>query len=407
MRAMQAIRLRLAHTFINRDFALFMGGSFISAMGMWFRTVTVSWVAFELTGSAFYLGMLTFAQLAPILFFGLLGGVLADRVDRRRLMLTVSTAVTLLNTLLAALGAGGWLNPAILLALVATLGLCDAVMFPTWQAVIKDLVPTERLRTAVAVSSVRFNLSRVLAPALAGGLLSIAGPAACLAVSAGSSLGIILVTLAIRPRKLTESRPVSWWAAIGQGLDYTRREVDVRRLLLVTAGFGLLVLPHQAFLPAYTERQLGLGPDGLGTLLTAGGIGGIIGALVTGSRYTDNREYRAMGAFTIVTGLGLLILGFIPALPAALLGMVIVGIGSIGFWTAAQSTIQLIVPDRLVGRVMSLYVALSAGSMPLGSLVLGSIAEQGDTRIVMVIGGASALLLCLPLLLRRPPPEQQ
>ena len=404
---MQAIRLRLAHTFINRDFALFMGGSFVSAMGMWFRVVTVSWVAFELTGSAFYLGVLTFAQLAPIFFFGLLGGVLADRLDRRRLMLTVSTAVTLINTLLAALGAGGWLNPVVILVLVATLGLCDAVMFPTWQAVIKDLVPTQRLRAAVAVSSVRFNLSRVLAPALAGGLLSIAGPAVCLAVSAGSSLGIILVTLAIRPRKLTTSRPVSWWAAIGQGLDYTRREVDVRRLLLVTGGFGLLVLPHQAFLPAYTERQLGLGPDGLGTLLTAVGVGGIVGALITGSKYTNNREYRAMGAFTIVTGLGLLILGFIPTLPAALLGLAIVGLGSIGFLTAAQSTIQLIVPDRLVGRVMSVYVALAAGAMPLGSLALGSVAEQGDTRIVMVIGGASALLLCLPLLLRRPPPERR
>ena len=171
---------------------------------------------------------------------------------------------------------------------------------------------------------------------------------------------------------------------------------------LVTAGFGLLVLPHQAFLPAYTERQLGLGPDGLGTLLTAVGIGGIIGALLTGSRFTNNREYRAMGAFTIVTGLGLLILGGIPTLAAALLGLAMVGIGSIGFWTAAQSTIQLIVPDRLVGRVMSVYVALSAGAMPLGSLALGSIAEQGDTRIVMFIGGVSALLLCLPLLLRRP-----
>ena len=403
---MQAFRLRLAHTFINRDFALFMGGSFVSAMGMWFRVVTVSWVAFELTGSAFYLGVLTFAQLAPIFFFGLLGGVLADRLDRRRLMLTVSTAVTLINTFLAALGAGGWLNPVVILVLVATLGLCDAVMFPTWQAVIKDLVPTQRLRAAVAVSSVRFNLSRVLAPALAGGLLSIAGPAVCLAVSAGSSLGIILVTLAIRPRKLTTSRPVSWWAAIGQGLDYTRREVDVRRLLLVTGGFGLLVLPHQAFLPAYTERQLGLGPEGLGTLLTAVGIGGIIGALITGSRYTNNREYRAMGSFTIVTGLGLLILGFIPTLAAALLGLAIVGLGSIGFLTASQSTIQLIVPDRLVGRVMSVYVALSAGAMPLGSLALGSVAEQGGTRIVMVIGGVSALLLCLPLLLRRPPPER-
>ena len=225
MRVMQAIRLRLAHTFINRDFALFMGGSFISAMGMWFRVVTVSWVAFELTGSVFYLGVLTFAQLAPILFFGLLGGVLADRVDRRRLMLTVSTAVTIANTLLATLGAVNWLNPVTLLALVAILGLCDAVMFPTWQAVIKDLVPAQRLRAAVAVSSVRFNLSRVLAPALAGGLLSITGPAVCLAVSAGGSLGIILVTLAIRPRKLATSQPVSWWAAIGQGLDYARHEV--------------------------------------------------------------------------------------------------------------------------------------------------------------------------------------
>ena len=407
MRVMQAIRLRLAHTFINRDFALFMGGSFISAMGMWFRVVTVSWVAFELTGSVFYLGVLTFAQLAPILFFGLLGGVLADRLDRRRLMLTVSTAVTLINTLLAALGAGGWLNPVVILVLVATLGLCDAVMFPTWQAVIKDLVPAQRLRAAVAVSSVRFNLSRVLAPALAGGLLSIAGPAVCLAVSAGGSLGIILVTLAIRPRKLATSQPVSWWAAIGQGLDYARHEVDVRLLLLVTAGFGLLALPYQALLPAYTQRQLGLGPDGLGTLLTAVGVGGIIGALITGSKYTNNREYRAMGVFTVVTGLGLLILGFAPTLATALLGLAIIGLGSFGFLTASQSTIQLIVPDRLVGRVMSLYIALAAGAMPLGSLVLGSVAEQSGTRIVMVIGGASALILCLPLLLRRPPPERR
>ena len=223
-------------------------------------------------------------------------------------------------------------------------------MFPTWQAVIKDLVPAQRLRAAVAVSSVRFNLSRVLAPALAGGLLSIAGPAVCLAVSAGGSLGIILVTLAIRPRKLATSQPVSWWAAIGQGLDYARHEVDVRLLLLVTAGFGLLALPYQALLPAYTQRQLGLGPDGLGTLLTAVGVGGIIGALITGSKYTNNREYRAMGVFTVVTGLGLLILGFAPTLATALLGLAIIGLGSFGFLTASQSTIQLIVPDRLVGR---------------------------------------------------------
>ena len=206
-----------------------MGGSFISAMGMWFRTVTVSWVAFELTGSAFYLGMLTFAQLAPILFFGLLGRragrpggpAAADAHGEHRRHDPEHPVGGTRRGRLAQPRPSCW-------RWWPTLGLCDAVMFPTWQAVIKDLVPAERLRTAVAVSSVRFNLSRVLAPALAGGLLSIAGPAACLAVSAGSSLGIILVTLAIRPRKLTESRPVSWWAAIGQGLDYTRREVDVR-----------------------------------------------------------------------------------------------------------------------------------------------------------------------------------
>ena len=404
---MHALRSRLTQTFINRDFFLFMGGSFVSAMGMWFRVVTVSWVAFELTGSAFYLGVLTFAQLAPVFFFGLLGGVLADRVDRRQLMLGVSAAITSVNTLLATLGAVGWLNPVVLLVLVATLGLCDAVMFPTLQAVIKDLVPVRRLREAVAISSIRFNLSRVLAPALAGSLLSIAGPAVSLAVSAGSSLGIILATLAIHPRKLEASRPVSWWAAIGQGLDYARHEADVRLLLLVTGGFGLLALPYQAFLPAYTQRQLGLGPEGLGTLLTAGGIGGIAGALITGSKYTNSREYRAMGVFTITTGLGLLILGLAPTLATALLGLAVVGLGSIGFLTASQSTIQLIVPDRLVGRVMSLYVALAAGAMPLGSLAFGGIAEKGDTRAVMVIGGASALLLCLPLLLRRPPPERR
>jgi len=321
---MHEIRVRLSHVFINRDFSIFMLGSFVSALAMWFRSVTVSWVGFELTGSAF----------------------------------------------------------------------------------IQDLVPLDRLREAVAISSIRFNLSRVLAPALAGGLLVVGGPALCLTVSVVGSLGITVSAAVIQTRNFVGLRHTSWRAAIGEGLDYSWREADVRLLLLVTGGFGLLALPHHAFLPAYIHLELGLGPEGFGTFLTAAGVGGMTGALIMRGKFTMSREYQTMAAFIIATGIGLLAMGLVPAPVPALVALYLVGLGSIGMFAISQSTIQLIVPQPLVGRVMSLYVAFSAGAMPLGSLLLGSVAEQWGSRTVMLIGGMSALLVSLPLQ-RRPSHSQR
>ena len=182
-----------------------MGGSFLSALGSWVQAVAIGWLVYDLTGSPFILGLTNFAQMAPLFFFGMLGGVLADRFDRR-ILLTVGLATSAVAlTVLAIMTIAERASVPLIVGISLVLGLANVIVWPAWQPFIKELVPPSRLREAIAFNAARFNLSRVLGPAIGGTILAASGAGTCLAVTAVTSVAVVAVTLAVRRPRATRS----------------------------------------------------------------------------------------------------------------------------------------------------------------------------------------------------------
>jgi|DewCreStandDraft_2_1066082.scaffolds.fasta_scaffold00396_47 MFS family permease len=383
----------LVGVFINRNYALFMAGSFVSATGSWFQAVAVGWLVLELSNSAFILGLTNFAQMAPLLVLGSLGGALADRVERRTLVLVSQAGGTLALGALALLAATGHVAVPLILLTSLALGLCNAVLWPTWSVFIKDLVGPDRLREAIALNSARFNLTRVIGPALAGVVLSRFGAAACLELATAGMLGVLVSVWLIRLPPGERRQPAPWLQALREGLAFAWHHGPTRRLLLITGWVGLVALPYQAFLPAIARDALAAGPDAYGILLTAVGAGAIAGALLSGARVVAHHPERAMAILAAGTGLGLILFAASRSLWVAVPALALVGLCSIGYLATANATLQLAVPDALVGRVMGLWVMVNAGTTPVGSLLEGALAERiGLTTTLVLAGGACTVL---------------
>ena len=389
----------IAHALINGNYALFMAGSFCSALGGWVQAVAIGWLVFDLTGSPFMLGLANFAQMAPLFFLGLIGGVLADRADRRIVLMIGLSVGTVAISVLAVLTYMGLATVPIILLVSLVLGLANAAVWPAWQPFIKELVPPERLREAIAFNSARFNLSRLLGPAFAGGLLASSGAAACLAVTAVTSLTVVASTYAIRrPAPIRAARGAPWMSSLGEGLSYVKQDRFSFRLLAVTTLFGLVVMPYSTFLPALARDVLHWGPEGLGQLLTAAGVGAVVGAVLNGAPFIGAHPRHAMVAFSLIGGISTLMLvagsqfleGDAWIAWFALAGT---GLGTVGFLTSANATLQMRIPDHLVGRVMGLWVVLNAGTNPLGSLALGWLAEYVPLTTIFGIGGMASIVV--------------
>jgi MFS family permease len=390
-----------------------MGGSFLSALGSWVHAVAVGWLVYDLTGSPFILGLANFAQMAPLFFFGMLGGVLADRFDRR-ILLAIGLSVTALAlTVLAALVLAGQASVPLIVGMSLVLGLANVVVWPAWQPFIKELVPTSRLREAIAFNAARFNLSRVVGPAIGGSILATSGAGTCLAVTAFTSIAVVAVTLAVRrPRAARATVYAPWLSSLGEGFAYVLADPFTFRLLAVTTLFGLAVMPYATFLPALAQDVLGLGPDGLGHLLTAAGGGAVVGAVVTGMPQVGARPREAMAGFSAIGACGTAAvagwasdIATVPAL--AWIALAAIGLGTVGFLTSANTVLQLQVPDHLVGRVMGLWVVLNAGTNPLGSLALGALAERAPLTTVFGIAGVAAATCAVALIaILRDPVDQ-
>lgn len=384
------IKRWLATTFINRNYGLFMLGTAGSGIGYWFFLVAVGWQVLELSDSAFLLGLTNFAQMAPMFFLGLFGGLAADRFERRRLMLAMQLVVVLANAVLAVMSSLGQVSIALILICSLLLGLANSILWPTWSVFIKDLVGPENLRQAVALNSTRFNLTRVIGPALAGLLLRDLGPGWCLWIGFLSSLGIIAtIWLMQLPRWTPPPQGPAPLKAVGEGLRLVWRLPPVRRTLAMTGVLGLVAMPFQTFLPAVARDSLRGGPEILGMLTAAVGVGAVVGAIGSGSRlFTARPEVTQLVLSAgVVGGLGLLAMS--TTLWPALFALAVLGFASIGYLSMANAGVQLSVPESMVGRVMGLWVVLNAGTQPLGSLVEGVAVEHWG--LAVTFGAAAAV----------------
>jgi MFS family permease len=407
-RGAETIRRGMFASLGHGPYRRYWTGLFLSNVGTWMQTVAQGWLVLRLSNSAFLLGLVGFAGSIPTLLLAPLAGVAADRLDRRRLLLaTQSAQMACAFTLAAATGAGVVTVP--LVAAVAVLnGIANALTVPSHQSLFLDLVGREDLSNAIALNSMQFNLSRVVGPMLAGLVIGAFGETTCFALN-GVSFVAILVALATLPRlPVHHRRPRSPWRDLLTGLRFARRHPLILQLLLLAAALAVFGTPAVTLAPLYAQRLLHVGPEGLGGMLSAVGLGAVAAALAIASG-GDFRK-KGLGVLVAATGFALSLGGFAFSRRYALslACLVVLGASMTSAASLINTLLQKSAPDRLRGRVISLYALAWLGLVPLGNLQAGAVAERYGAAASLWAGALGIAITLVAIQVSRPvPPESE
>lgn len=389
----------------NRNYVLFLGGAFVSSLGSWMQVVAMGWLVLQLGNSAFLLGLLGFAQTAPVLVVGVYAGVLADRRDRRTVLLLTQGAATMLTLLLTVLEFQGAATVTALLLIAGGNGIVNALNGPAWQSFIKDLVGPDQLRRAIALNSGRFNLTRILGPAIGGWLLVAYGAVACFAFNALSFLAVIVALLLIRPAHTTASSRLE---AAGASTLEVARNPGIRAVLLPAMGLAIFAMPYASFLPAMARDVFHSGAAGLSQLLTATGAGAVLGAVISGNARVARQPGRALALFQTSAGLSLALFAVAPGQYGGVAAMAFFGVSLVAFMATAGATIQLAAEPGTEGRALGLWMIVNTGLVPIGSLALGALGEFYTLRVALafagLVCGVTGLVAGFVVLRSKPPP---
>lgn len=376
-------------------------GACTSSIGTWMQKLAQSWLVFQLSGSAFMLGLDNFLGEIPIFLLALYAGVVADRVDRRRLLvasqlLQMSCAFTL--ALLFALGRTEVWH---ILALSFVVGIAQAFGAPAYQSLLPSLVPREHLSNAIAMNSIQFNVARLVGPAIGGLTLSALGAAWCFGLNGLSYAAVIASLLLISVRYQPGPTKETVMESMKQGLRFIRLQPGLVPLIVVSFCCTFLGIPIVVFLPVFAKDVFG-GAEGTYTLLlTVEAAGAITGALLVAAR--GKRSHLGRDALFSLMGLGLFMTAFAltPRLEIALGFLFFGGLFLISCFSLLSSLVQLIATDEMRGRVMSIYNIAFRGGMPIGSLIIGQFVAQYSAPPVVAVNGALLMALGLFLLLVR------
>ena len=389
-----ALVARMFRSLRTRNYRLWFVGQTISQSGTWMQSTAQSWLVYELTHNAFYLGVTMALQFLPVLAFGLLGGLVADRFDKRRVLLVTQTAFTAQAAVLFALVASGAVRLWMVWVLALIYGFINVVDNPSRQSFAVEMVGPDDLTNAVGLNSVIVNASRIVGPAIAGLLIATAGLSWAFLANAVSFAAVIAALWAMRAAELHRRPPVG--RAKGQiraGLRYSWHDWELRVPLLMMAVIGTLAYNFSVILPLYAGDLFHRGGGTYSTLVTAMGIGALAGALAIASR--KRPSYQLLVGVTIAFGALILAVAAAPSLPVAIVLLVPMGVFSIMFIATANSLLQLHSTAAMRGRVMALWAMVFLGSTPIGSPLIGSIAAHFGVRVALGIGGVATLLIAL------------
>jgi MFS family permease len=372
----------------HRNFRLFFFGQLTSLTGSWMQSLAQGWLVWRLTHSAWLLGLVGFFQMAPVLFLGLLGGVAADRFDRHRIVIATQTAALIQSVILAALTLAGVITVWEILALAAVLGVVNAFDMPGRQAFLVQMVGREDLGNAIALNSSIFNGARIVGPAIAGFVVSRWGEGACFAVNAVTFLAVLASLFAMRLEKRTAARPPGGtWQRLQEGFAYSWRTPHVRALLTLVTVTSLFAFPYIVFLPALAGGVLNRDATGLGILMTFSGVGALSGALVLAHREGIRGLGRLTGHMAMAFGAALVLFGYSSDFWLSCFALALVGFFMMCQMAATNTLLQSLVPEDLRGRLMSLYVITFVGVAPVGSLIMGKVAERVGVQAAIMGGG--------------------
>jgi MFS family permease len=395
--------LRTFRAFTYRDYRLLWSGAFTSSVGTWMQEVAQNWLILTMTGSAFFLGLDAFLGDAPFLAFSLFGGVLADRVDRRRILLSSQIVQLSSAFLLAGLILGNAVHVWIILTLSFVVGLAQSFGGPAYQALVPTLVDRKDLANAVALNSIQFNLARVVGPVLAGIAFYKLGAAACFALN-GLSFVAVIAALASLERGALDAgmqKPEPFIESLKAGLRSVREARALRGLIGLAFVGSFCAMPLVTFLPVFARTVFHRDAKGYSVLLAAFGIGAVAGAI--GIAWFGHVRRKGVVAVATQALFGALMVGFAVSRSAWVSYAILFAAGAAlmivfaMFMTLVQSSVE----DRLRGRVVSIYTLAFRGAMPLGNLVAGALASFLTAPRVLVLDGAILVLVGSTVLLSR------
>jgi MFS family permease len=375
----------------HRNFQLFFSGQLISLTGTWMQTVAQSWLVYRLTGSSLLLGSVGFASQIPVFLVAPVGGTVADRLNRQKVVIATQVASMILAFVLAALTLTHAVKVWHIFVLAALLGVVNAFDIPGRQSFLVDMVGRDDLMNAIALNSSMFNGARVIGPAIAGILVARIGEGWCFFVNGVSYIAVIIGLLLMRVHCPPRSQSDSPIDDIIEGFRWVERAGPIRSLLLLLGLVSLVGMPYTVLMPIFADRILHGGARGLGILMGFTGIGALLGALTLAMR----TGIRGLGKLISIccAGFGIALIAFsfskIFWLSAALL--IPVGFFIMLQMACSNTLIQSMVPDALRGRVMAVYSMMFMGMAPFGALLGGAIADRLSAPIAVAIGGTASI----------------
>ncbi len=387
----------------HRQFALLWAGAFTSNIGTWMETVGVGVLVTTATGQAGWAGLVAAAGFVPTAVLAPIGGALADRLPRRQLLLTTTAVQTVLAGVLTLLAAAGSPSPGVVTLIVLGAGCSLAIGFPSYQALLPDLVPREDLPGAVALSSAQWNLGRVIGPALAGVVIHFGGYAWAFGVNTVSFFAVIGVLLVLRlPRPAPETMEGSIVAAIRAGARFVRADPGLRVVVGYMALNTLLAAPFIALVPAFALKVFDNEKAGTAALVTAQGVGAVLMGLSLGALHAHFGGRRVLLGVLWGLPLALCAYAFAPNLPAGVVAIFFVGFLYLGALSSFTTIAQLRSPSHLRGRVLSFLMVLLGSLYPLGSVLQGAIADRVGLRATTAGAGVLMATALFVVRLSRP-----
>lgn len=375
----------------NKNLRLFLAGHAISLTGSWMQSVAQGWLVYTLTKSALSLGLVAVALSAPVLLFSLFGGVIADKVNRRQLLITTQTLAIVPALLLAVLSLSGQITVGWIMGLAFLLGTVNAIELPARQAFLAELVTSAELTSAISLHSVVFNATRIIGPILAGFTIAVTGLSVCFLINAVSFLAGIASLLLI-PHQAGASIAINTHSSmldgLREGVRYVAGERQIILVMVLVAVVSLFGIPFVPMLPVFADGVLKVGPEGLGFLAGASGAGSLLAALLVAWQRNINKKGRLMVAAGLLFAGCLFLFAHTDDYQAALLALLFSGAGMVCFLAMISCHLQHHCPDILRGRVMGVYTLVLIGMAPFGHALMGFLAGAIGVSAALSFGSA-------------------
>ena len=376
------------------NYRLYISGQAVSLIGTWMQMTAQSWLVLTLSDSSSALGIIIGLQTLPVLLLGPYGGVVADRIDKRRLMVILQTAMGLQALLLGVLVVTGAAQLWMVGALAFLLGLNNAFENPARQSFMLEMVGRDSLRNAVSLNSTLVNMARIVGPAVGGVLIATVGVGVCFLINAVSFVAVVSSLVRLDPTGLEPSVPIERGRGqLREGLDYVRHTPELGVPLLMMALAGMLAYEFQVSLPVMAKEALHAGAEGYGLMTAAMGLGAVGGGLLIAARGKIGLKPIVLAATAL--GIALSLAAAAPDLPLELAALVLVGWASVSFMSSGNATLQLQAAPNMRGRVMSLWFVAFQGSTPIGGPIIGWVIGFAGARAGLNVGAVTCLLVAL------------